>query len=114
MGKNLIDIIFIIIPSFASPLLSNILFELWKEKRNKEWKKRSLAAPLFSISLWGQFDKFRITKFESFAAFLMDKRWLLLLELYANKPNFSSIKLILTSYMPKDIYYSLAEMNKLF
>lgn len=36
MGKDLIDIIFIIISSFVLPLLSNILFELWKEKRNKE------------------------------------------------------------------------------
>lgn len=36
MGKNLLDIIFIIVSSFVLPLLSNILFELWKEKRNKD------------------------------------------------------------------------------
>lgn len=36
MGKNLLEILLTVISSFVLPLLSSILFELWKEKRNKD------------------------------------------------------------------------------
>lgn len=41
-----------------------------ERKKKIRNEKRGAATPLFSIPLWGQFDKFRITKFESFVALL--------------------------------------------